>query len=231
MAYVAITKELLREVENAINEKRRIEASALRTQSAYDAVCTDESVRAFVLDHLWAPVADLRERLSSFIIPTRVDLHTRIVNSSGETVARTTEFRLEHMEVPCICAVDERFHGRHGFYDVHLDIATLPSVVAYGTALAAVHELESRWSKIVKQVHDFLGKCKSLNEAVKLWPDVRQYIPPRFLERLEQASETSKKNAERERAALEALKAIDFDVIQASNVLVRMASGEQNNGA
>jgi hypothetical protein len=44
---------------------------------------------------------------------------------------------------------------------------------------------QEKWSKVEHTVVDFLGKCSSLNEAVKAWEGVRLYVPADALARLE----------------------------------------------
>jgi hypothetical protein len=52
-----------------------------------------------------------------------------------------------------------------------------------------VRSINERWSKITTDVTEFLDKCKSLNEAVKLFPTVRMYIHSQDLERLDRKVE------------------------------------------
>jgi hypothetical protein len=49
--------------------------------------------------------------------------------------------------------------------------------------------IDARWEKIKVEVDQFLTKCKSLNEAVKLFPGVRMYIDRDDIERLERKLE------------------------------------------
>jgi hypothetical protein len=48
-----------------------------------------------------------------------------------------------------------------------------------------VHEIDKRWQKVAADVDSFLQKCKSLNEGVKLFPNIRAYINAKDLERLD----------------------------------------------
>jgi hypothetical protein len=48
-----------------------------------------------------------------------------------------------------------------------------------------VHEIDKRWQKVAADVDSFLKKCKSLNEGVKLFPNIRAYIGAKDLERLD----------------------------------------------
>jgi hypothetical protein len=49
--------------------------------------------------------------------------------------------------------------------------------------------MDARWEKIKTDIDEFLDKCKSLNEAVKLFPGVRMYIHSEDIERLERKLE------------------------------------------
>lgn len=47
------------------------------------------------------------------------------------------------------------------------------------------HEIQSKWNKVSQDIAVYLGKCKSLNEALKLWPGVKLYIPSEYIRRVE----------------------------------------------
>jgi hypothetical protein len=49
--------------------------------------------------------------------------------------------------------------------------------------------LNARWKKVSEDISEFLEKCKSLNEAVKLFPGVRMYISAEDAERLDRKVE------------------------------------------
>jgi len=50
-------------------------------------------------------------------------------------------------------------------------------------------DIDTRWAKVETDITEFLGKCKSLNEAVKLFPGVRMYIHYEDIQRLERKLE------------------------------------------
>jgi hypothetical protein len=62
-----------------------------------------------------------------------------------------------------------------------------------------------------------LGACKSLNEALKLWPDVRIYIPKEFLERVERKVERTTNSG-----GAEAIKKVDTDAAVSAAAIARM---------
>jgi len=50
-------------------------------------------------------------------------------------------------------------------------------------------DIDARWAKVETDIDEFLDKCKSLNEAVKLFPGVRMYIHIEDTERLDRKLE------------------------------------------
>jgi len=102
-----------------------------------------------------------------------------------------------------------RFHGlnafarpRDGYYGktesiIKLDqLQAMPDVVVGRAELLqrwedaiTAKEIADRWKKIKTDIDEFLTKCKTLNEAVKLFPNVRLYINSDDLERLDRKVE------------------------------------------
>lgn len=83
-------------------------------------------------------------------------------------------------------------------------------------------DVTSRWDKVRTQVVDFLNNCKSLNEALKLWPDLRVYIPEAYLERVDRKAERQKVESK----AAETLAKINTDEIMAAAVIGRIAGAQ-----
>ena len=108
---------------------------------------------------------------------------------------------------PLSCAV--RFTGMNAYqrpkdsYYQHTrsvvqyaDLLAMPEVVAgRSEALQAWEEnkqvttIKEKWAKVEKDILEFLNKCKTLNEAVKLFPGVRLYVQHDDLERLDRKVE------------------------------------------
>jgi len=57
-------------------------------------------------------------------------------------------------------------------------------------------ELKQKWLKISIDVEDFLSKCSTLNEAIKLFPNIRMYASASDLERHDRKAEKSAKRKE-----------------------------------
>lgn len=77
-------------------------------------------------------------------------------------------------------------------------------------------EIMTRWEKIGTDVTDFLEKCKSLNEAIKLLPGVRMYVDRDDIARMEKKVQ----RAPRTELAAD----IDGDGITAAAVAARLVS-------
>jgi hypothetical protein len=56
--------------------------------------------------------------------------------------------------------------------------------------------LRQKWHKIATDVEDFLSKCSTLNEAIKLFPNIRMYASDSDLERHDRKAEKSAKRKE-----------------------------------
>jgi hypothetical protein len=83
-----------------------------------------------------------------------------------------------------------------------------------------MRDINLKWDKLTRQVTTFIEGCKSLNEALKLWPDVRLYIPIKYMERVEKKVEKSNAVSS---SAVDALKNIDTDFAVGAVVGARMA--------
>lgn len=76
------------------------------------------------------------------------------------------------------------------------DLVAMPdTVLGRAEALAAWEEnkqvvaIKAKWDKVERDILEFLGKCKTLNEAVRLFPGVRMYVHRDDLERLDRKVE------------------------------------------
>lgn len=62
---------------------------------------------------------------------------------------------------------------------------------------AGVAALMDKWARVEKDVIEFLRKCKSLNEAIKLLPNIKLYIPKDDIERVEYKPESTRVRREK----------------------------------
>lgn len=76
--------------------------------------------------------------------------------------------------------------------------------------------INARWAKVKTDITEFLDKCKSLNEAVKLFPGVRMYIHYEDLERLD-------RKAERPTQRAKIVEAVDTEGLTAAAIAAKLA--------
>jgi hypothetical protein len=79
--------------------------------------------------------------------------------------------------------------------------------------------VEKRWENVNDQIMGFLQGCKSLNEALKLWPQVEMYIPKVYLDRVAAKPDRSNKTD-----PTEALRGLDTEMLTASAVIARISN-------
>ena len=217
MAYVSANKELLSLVEGKMAKMRVAELNGLPDPVGLLQQWADSpAVREMAEAKLWLPVLHLQEQLSPYnqhdMVKVVVDFRNDGLSTGRQQVSHNVR-----MDVPCIynraCKYDDTIAT------VTVDENESPAVAAIADANRDRQEAAKRWDAVTKQVTEFLKACKSLNEAVKLWPDVVRYIHQSFLDRMQIKTE----KAERTSTALDALRKLDLDAIQSSNVLARMA--------
>lgn len=111
-------------------------------------------------------------------------------------------------------------HSDYAAFTVSIDDPRLPEEVKLMVhKLRERKEIEQRWNSVRSKVCDFLESCKSLNEAIKLWPEVEHYLPKHYIERLLQKREKTTTASK----AIEVLGQIDTQELTAAVVIARLA--------
>lgn len=210
MAFVAITKALREDVKRFIDKRRDIELTSVSNPySMVHTVFTTDEFRKHLVDKLWEPYAHLREQTEKYSYPLCVNVKP---GDHGDYTPVDIE------NAPC-------FINRHESQYFSAD-GSMPGTAELLAAYEAWHECCERWGGIADQVDKFLAACKSLNEALKLWPDVAAYVPKNYLDRVNSKSEKKRAEDERQAKAVEALRAIDLEKIRTSETLVRLNGGQ-----
>jgi hypothetical protein len=86
-------------------------------------------------------------------------------------------------------------------------------------AQLARKEIKEKWEKVQTDLEVFLSKCKSLNEALKLWPQIETYMPKEYVAKVHEKREKREKE---ESNAVEALKSLDTEGLTAAAVVARI---------
>lgn len=97
------------------------------------------------------------------------------------------------------------------------EVGEFPEYVQYQTNVIAI---SSRWEKVKFDVLDFVQHSKSLNEALKLWPQLEVYIPESYLQKVEAKVSKSKASSH----AAEILAKMDTNTAIMSAVSAQMIS-------
>lgn len=213
MAYVAISNQLMDEVRSKINRMKEAEVNSI------PAVMDNLSFNTVPHDYeqlVWGEHFHLKDS-----IPPSWKRNVGELCGYAEYThnGRTLKTRL-YIKLANKIGVppDQNSYTAH-FYmpETHPDMAPIIE------RDKQVDDISNKWNAISSKIRDFLGNCKSLNEAVKLWPDVRIYIPQSYMDRMLAKSE---RTAEKISKASEFLKQIDTDTAIAAAVGARMAGAK-----
>lgn len=181
MSYVGISGELINNVENHISRMRNKEREAFTTPlSVLELSEAPQEVVAL----LWGEHAHLQQLLPEAWMNknTAVDLHlSYTLDDSPDADRYSTTFTVKYSDQ--LMAPPGISSYRH---DIGIPVNTcpIPQAEDFLKWSKEMTTIEMRWRKVREQIVAFLRSCKSLNEALKLWPDVRIYIPDEFLKRV-----------------------------------------------
>jgi hypothetical protein len=213
MAYVAISTSLMNEVESKINRMKEADANLI--QKPIDEV-TYQTLPNDLEQLLWGSHYHLKD-----VIPDDWKVYNKEFRANTRFLHDGTELK---SMVAIKTAMNTAAPPKTSTYTAHFDIpADHPIIAEVVQRDIAYYENNKKWKAIRSQIRDFLNNCKSLNEAVKLWPDVRIYIPNSYMERMLAKSE---RTAEKISKASEFLKQIDTDNAVAAAVGARMAGAK-----
>lgn len=219
MAYVAISNDLKRDVRDCINNLHRAE---LGSMSGFDKfpgeITADPEALQLIKATIWGDMLDLEGRLAKYNFKTRVDLQVHYTDEDGSV--HTREVQIDNVELPCFARSDKNFHNY--YMDVSVNASQHPVFERIAEVDRSHRECNTRWATVISQVTTFVSKCKSLNEAIKLWPDVQRYTPKEYLDRVAKKVDKSSNKSE----AADALAAIDVDMVNTSLVLARMSGAQ-----
>lgn len=113
----------------------------------------------------------------------------------------TSEFNIEELR-----ALPETYFGRDYLISEYDKAVT--------TAL-----IKARWNKIKEEMCTFLHKCKSLNEAVKLFPGVKMYLDRADVQRLEHKPQRQPRE--------ELLAGVDTGAMTAAAIVAKLTAGAE----
>lgn len=211
MAYVAINPAFLSRVEAKIQSMCEAEIKTLGEMPIPQL--TDKS--EFFLDNVWGEHKHLYALMPS-----------EYKNNFGEwrIVIKLDEAQQFNVTLPTKHMKDA-YPPNYSWYnhrEVDANPEKYPEIVPLVEHLKARAEINVRWTNVDNKVIDFLKECKSLNEAIKLWPDLKVYIDEADMKRLDV------KHAKSDRAskAAEVLAGMDTDELMGAAVIARLSGAE-----
>lgn len=210
MAYVGISRELVNRVHNNISVMEQKEVTALGVEPKVILLAEHPEVTRM----LWGEYVNLKDAIPPEWKNVTDSIYTKCSVSNGSETLVTYNFTI-HLEGAAECPPDySRYSSKVLSADQnHPDFK---DIVKYaGQRMEIAH----RWRNAKNKVTHFLENCKSLNEAVKTWPDIALYVDKGDLVRLE----AKREKAEKSSAAKEALASMNVDELVGAVVIARMS--------
>jgi len=209
MAYVAISSQLKQDVASKISKLKDKETNTIKRP----APLMFQTLPQDAMQLLWGDKLHLQSQMP--------------VEWQRKMDAVTFTYRFDHGSQRRLSA-NARIDTSVAFYappntNGYITIDSIkgnPYILPFYEYEMQVGDITGRWNKIRDEVNAFLTKCKSLNEALKLWPDLSHYIPKEYIDRV---SKKSEKAQAKESEAMEFLKNMDTDGALAALVMSRMA--------
>jgi hypothetical protein len=208
MAYVAISRDLQQRVSSKIGNMCRAELNTIGEEPPITL-----SPNIAVIDNaLWGEHLHLKNAIPKDWCRLDNDFTAcyKVVNGESEY---SHQFRVKFTE-------EAKFRPNFSYYTpVQVD-HTAPEFASHFDWVKRKWEIAARWDKVGKQVGTFLDSCKSLNEAVKLWPDVKAYLDDNDIARLDVKPARSGSAGS---SAAQVLATLDTDEIMGAAVIARMS--------
>ena len=188
MATVYITKELINRVSSRISAMRRSERSA--DLPNFDKNILVDASKMFNIGCWGATHVHLIDLIPKDWLSTTTDSNITIKGTLDDGRNLATSARFSGMTAAY-------YRPRDSYYSKSDSELTLAEVRAlpeetlgraellqrWDEAIIAL-DIDAKWEKVETDITEFLKKCKSLNEAVKLFPNVTMYIDAEDMQRL-----------------------------------------------
>jgi 5S rRNA maturation endonuclease (ribonuclease M5) len=188
MATVYITKELTNRVSTKINSMRRSERNA--DLPNFDKNILVDASHLFNIGCWGVQHVHLINQIPKDWLARMEDasIHVQGVLDDGRNL--TTTARFNGMKSAYARPKDSYYSKTDSELTVSF-LRSLPEdtvgraelLQRWDEAIIAM-DIDAKWEKVEKDILEFLKKCKSLNEAVKLFPNVTMYIHSEDMERL-----------------------------------------------
>ena len=203
MAYVAISGHLIERVKSKIEKMKTAE---LDTLGKFEPVVSPNE--PFIGKTVWGEHLHLKDKMPAEWLNTTKEVYATF-KIDDKTLSHKFSLSSETTMPPKM----SYYQGKE------IDITdSHPVVQSMVTHYTKVTEVNTRWDGVQEKVVGFLNAAKSLNEAVKLWPDVHMYLAAEDVDRM-----GVKREKARESDALKALAGMDVGALVGAAVIARMS--------
>ena len=218
MAYVAISKQFIEDVKYNINNMRNTETNSLGQAPTIEAT---REILDMVEAQEWGEYLHLKD-----VIPdkwcvhaegVRLWIHYPVDNEMNDTKIHMTDLHASPSQAVTFRVPPDGDRWCTSLKVMLQDFPVANALIAYVKSAEEVHE---RWTITRNKVVDYLNACKSLNEALKAYPDLVHYIPAQYRVRVKEI--VVRKKAEPSEAVV-AAEGLDKDMLLAGVVAVRLA--------
>jgi hypothetical protein len=208
MSLVRITNDLIDEVAAKVSDTS---ASVFKTSIAPNdpmRVAANVDTLFGVADRqIWAPYATLRSQLPGhwFVRVPRVDVHV---------IHDGLKLREIQLDRELLAPPDTQSYG---FLDINIPSRDVPAELfdALQAYFVSCDDHAEKFKSVSEQLRKFLRSHKSLNAALKAYPDLALYVPPAYIERVNRKDQRPGAVAREE----EVQPAIDRDMITSLGVV------------
>ena len=211
MAFVGISRDFKDRVERKINNMRNAELKTLGDQPKV----TLSPNTPFILNLVWGEHLHLKAQIPE--------------NWKGREESVALKYLFEHESEKYAYAFDvsltDKLETPPSFYRYsHMEVAKgIPELATIETYYTSYHEITLRWQTVKSKIINFLDSCKSANEAVKLWPDVKMYFDADDIDRLERKVERA---GSPQSQAAQVLSSMDLGELQSAAVIARLSGAK-----
>lgn len=189
MAHVAISRDFIARVESKITIMRNAEIKVLGSEPNL-TLHPDSPV---VLNAVWGEHIHLKPQMPAKWKNSSQSLRL-LFNTTTVQTRVASDGTPEEVPVSCTFNVhspnnlnfdmppNDYWHGTHVVHPDDMNNPDIRPAIEYGNAKA---EIEHRWLQIRDKVVKFFQSCKSMKEAVTLWPECMMYIDSDDIRRFE----------------------------------------------
>ena len=218
MAFVGISRDFMQRVNSKIDKMRRAELKTLGDEKPKLHI---HNTDPFFMNTYWGAHAPLYMQMPKDWVSHNETAYLKF-RIPGATREREMDNWFDFHAKPT---------GSEGFpipprqptYEARECDPTNPIMAEIVDYAVKMNEIDARWETVTKKVVGFLQACKSANEAIKLWPDVKIYFEAGDIERLEVKNVRA---GSKESAAAVALAGIDTGEIMSAAVIARMSGAQ-----